>query len=87
MPGAPSASELNALQLFQVFEQHELFGRFEEALPSGERLWWDETSPEWIAGVAGSGRPFYTRLVPGGPAQVPGLVERLAAGCRVVDTA
>ncbi len=73
--------------LFQVLEQHELFGRFEEVLASGERLWWDDTSPEWIAGVAGSGRPFYTRLVPGGLSQVPGLAERLEAGCRVVDTA
>ncbi len=72
--------------VFQVFEQREMFTRFEEVLASGERLWWDETSPEWIAGVAGTGTPFYTRLVPGGLAQVPGLVERLDAGCRIVDT-
>jgi hypothetical protein len=37
--------------------------------------------------VAGTGTPFYTRLVPGGLAQVPGLAERLQAGCRIVDTA
>ncbi|MEX0660024.1 MAG: hypothetical protein WD080_12915, partial [Egibacteraceae bacterium] len=27
--------------LFLVFEQPELFDRFEEVLPSGERTWWD----------------------------------------------
>lgn len=73
--------------VFLVFEQRELFGRFEEVLDSGERLWWDETSPEWIAGVAGTGTPFYSRLVAGGLSRVPGLADRLAAGCRVVDTA
>ncbi|MDP8977877.1 MAG: methyltransferase domain-containing protein [Actinomycetota bacterium] len=73
--------------LVQVLEMPELFDRFERVLPTGERLWWDECSPEWIAGVAGSGAPFYTRLVPGGVEQVPGLAERLAAGGRIVDTA
>jgi len=73
--------------LFTLFEQQELFNRFEQVLSTGERLWWDECSPEWIAGVSKSGRPFYTRLVPGGLAEVPGLVERLEAGCRIVDTA
>ena len=73
--------------VFLVCEAPEMFGRFEASLASGERMWWDDTSPEWIAGVAGTGTPFYTRLVPGGLAQVPGLAERLAAGCRVVDTA
>jgi len=73
--------------VFQVLEQREMFGRFEEHLATGERMWWDECSPEWIAGVAGTGTPFYTRLVPGGLAQVPGLAERLDAGCRIADTA
>jgi SAM-dependent methyltransferase len=73
--------------VFNVLEQHEMFGRFEASLASGERLWWDQTSPEWIAGVAGTGTPFYTRLVPGGLQQVPGLPERLAAGATVVDSA
>lgn len=73
--------------VFTVLEQREMFDRFEEHLASGERMWWDECSPEWIAGVSGTGTPFYTRLVPAGLAQVPGLAERLAAGCRVVDTA
>lgn len=50
-------------------------------------MWWDDTSPEWIAAVAGTGTPFYVRLVPGGLAQVPGLAERLDAGVRIVDTA
>lgn len=72
--------------VFLVLEQRELFDRFEEVLASGERLWWDETSPEWIAGVASTGTPFYARLVPGGLSKVPGLQDRLTAGCRVVDT-
>ena len=43
--------------------------------------------PDWIAAVARAGTSFYTRLIPGGLEQVPGLGERLAAGCRVVDSA
>ena len=73
--------------VFGVLEATEVFPRFEDVLASGRRMWWDDTSPEWIAAVAGTGTPFYTRLVPGGLAQVPGLDDVLAAGCRVVDTA
>jgi len=73
--------------VFTVLEQPEMFDRFEGNLASGERLWWDETSPDWIAEASGTGRPFYTRLVPGGLEQVPGLAERLRQGCTVVDTA
>jgi SAM-dependent methyltransferase len=73
--------------VFLVLEQHEAFDRFEEVLPSGERLWWDQTSPDWIAAVSRTGRPFYTRLIPGGLSQVPGLDGRLANGVRIVDTA
>ena len=73
--------------LFPLMLQPEMFDRFEQALASGERLWWDETSPDWIAGVAATGRPFYTRLLPGALEQVPGLAAQLTAGTRVVDTA
>ncbi len=73
--------------VFTVAEAPEMFGRFEASLSSGERMWWEDTSPEWIAAVSGTGTPFYTRLVPGGLQQVPGLVERLTEGCAVVDTA
>ncbi len=73
--------------IFPVFEQHEMFDRFESVLDSGERLWWDQCSPDWIAGVAGTGAPFYTRLVPGGLGQVPGLLDQLTSGGRIVDTA
>lgn len=73
--------------VFTVLEQHEVFNRFEAVLASGDRLWWDQCSTDWIAGVAGTGTPFYTRLVPGGLDQVPGLSERLTAGARIVDTA
>lgn len=73
--------------LFPTMEQHEMFTRFEQVLASGERMWWDDTRPEWIASVAGTGTPFYTRLVPGGLARVPGLDDVLSAGGRIVDTA
>jgi SAM-dependent methyltransferase len=73
--------------VFPVLEAREMFGRFEAELASGERMWWDDTSPEWIAAVAGTGTPFYTRLVPGGLAQVPGLADALGAGGRIVDIA
>ena len=73
--------------VFGVLEAREVFGRFEEKFATGERMWWEDTSPEWIAAVSGTGTPFYTRLIPGGLDRVPGLAEELAAGCRVVDTA
>ena len=73
--------------VFLVFEQDEMFDRFERVLPTGERLWWDDTRPEWIAGVAGTGAPFYTRLIPDGLAQVPGLETQLEEGARIIDTA
>jgi ubiquinone/menaquinone biosynthesis C-methylase UbiE len=73
--------------VFEVLEQRELFTRFEEVLATGERLWWDECDPAFIRAVSGTGRPFYRRLVPGGLDLVPGLAERLAAGCRVLDSA
>ncbi|SNT43925.1 Methyltransferase domain-containing protein [Asanoa hainanensis] len=73
--------------VFKVLEQPEIFDRFEASLASGERLWWDGCSPEFIAAVGGTGRPFYRRLVPGGLAQVPGLAQLLERGCRVLDTA
>ncbi|HEU5005415.1 MAG TPA: class I SAM-dependent methyltransferase [Jatrophihabitantaceae bacterium] len=73
--------------LFTVLEQDEIFGRFERSLATGERLWWDGCSPDWIDGVAATGLPFYTRLVPAGLTQVPELGTQLAAGCRVVDIA
>lgn len=72
--------------IFAVFEQHELFDRFEEVLGTGRRMWWHDTSTAWIDGVSRSGRPFYTRLVPGGLDRVPGLPRRLAEGGVIVDT-
>jgi SAM-dependent methyltransferase len=82
-----SSSPAYAGGVFGVCEAPEMFGRFEEAFASGERMWWDDTSPEWIAAVSGTGTPFYTRLIPGGLDRIPGVAEALAAGTRVVDTA
>lgn len=73
--------------VFTVLEQPELFDRFEEVLGTGERLWWDGCSAEWITGVASTGMPFYRRLAPTGLSRVPGVAERLEQGCRIVDTA
>ena len=81
------ASPAYAGGVFDVFLRDEMFDRFERVLPSGERMWWDDTSPEWIRAVAETGTPFYVRLVPGGLAQVPGLEARLAEGGTIVDTA
>lgn len=73
--------------VFTVLEQREVFDRFGEVLGTGERLWWDGCSPEWIAGVAATGMPFYRRLAPAGLSRVPGLGDALDAGCRILDTA
>lgn len=73
--------------LFPLINEREMFGRFGENLESGDRMWWNDTSATWIAGVAAAGTPFNTRLIPGGLKQVPGLTEVLEQGCRVVDTA
>jgi SAM-dependent methyltransferase len=81
------ASPAYAGGLFPLALQPEMFTRFGESLGSGERMWWDETSPAWIDGVSRTGRPFYSRLVPAGLSHVPGLAERLESGGRIIDTA
>ncbi|MGH9184143.1 MAG: class I SAM-dependent methyltransferase [Acidimicrobiales bacterium] len=73
--------------LFTTMELPEMFDLFDRSLRSGQRTWWDRTSNEWIAAVAGTGRPFYTRLVPAGLERVDGLADRLAAGARILETA
>lgn len=73
--------------LFGVLGQPELFDIFTDRLRTGERLWWDDCSPEFIAAVSGTGRPFYNRLVPGGLEQVPGLAEILDGDCRILELA
>jgi len=73
--------------LFGVLGQPELFDTFTDRLRTGERLWWDDCSPEFIAAVSGTGRPFYNRLVPGGFGQVPGLADLLGGTCQVLELA
>lgn len=68
-----------------LFTQPEMFDVLARNLTSGERTWWDKTSPEWIQGVSSTGRAFYNRLIPGGLSNVPGLADRLAQGGRVAD--
>ena len=67
-----------------IMVQPEIFDRFAENLPSGKRTWWDQCSPTFIQMVSGTARPFYTRLIPGGLSQVPGLSDRLAQEIRVL---
>jgi hypothetical protein len=52
--------------VFRVLEHPEIFDRFGERLATGERTWWDQCSPDFIAGVSATGLPFYVRLIPGG---------------------
>lgn len=73
--------------LFKVMALPEMFEHFSDALPSGKQVWWNELSPEFIHGVAGTSRPFYTRLLGAGISQVPGLQEALERGVRVVEFA
>ena len=70
-----------------IMTQPEMFDRFAENLPSGKRIWWNETSPQWIQAVSGTARPFYSRLVASGLSKVPGLSEGLAEGGRILDLA
>ncbi len=72
---------------FTLMEQPEMFDRFEANLASGNRAWWDDASPAFIADVADAGRSFYTRLIPNGLSQIPELDERLSRDCRILDTA
>ncbi|NED95554.1 methyltransferase domain-containing protein [Phytoactinopolyspora alkaliphila] len=71
--------------LFEIFSQREAFDRFERVLSSGERLWWDECSSDWITAVSRTAMPFYTRLVPGALDRIPGAAQSLAAGTTVAD--
>ncbi|MGI8792114.1 MAG: class I SAM-dependent methyltransferase [Acidimicrobiales bacterium] len=73
--------------LFGVLGQPELFDIFSDRLKTGERLWWDDCSPEFIAAVSATGRPFYNRLVPGGLSQVPGAAHIVDAECTILELA
>ncbi len=70
-----------------VFSQSEILDDFSANLKSGNRIWWNDTSPEFIDAVSGTGKPFYTRLIPSGLDKVPGLVEKLNNGARVLELA
>jgi len=70
-----------------IMVQPEFFDLFAENLPSGQRIWWDQCSPALIQSVSETARPFYTRLIPGGLARVPGLSDRLDQGARILELA
>jgi SAM-dependent methyltransferase len=73
--------------LFKVLTLPEVFDTFGENFKSGERIWWDQTSPAWIAAVGETGGAFNTRFIPGGISQVPGAADRLTAGGKVLELA
>ena len=73
--------------LFKVLTEPEVFDTFADNFESGERIWWDQTSPKWIAAVGETGGAFNTRFIPGGISQVPGAADRLAAGGKVLELA
>lgn len=73
--------------LFGVLGQPELFDIFTDRIQTGERLWWDQCSPDFIAAVSATGRPFYNRLVPAGLDKVPGVVDIVNSDCRVLELA
>ena len=70
-----------------VFSQPEFFDRFTGALKTGEHIWWEDTSPEFITAVSNTGWPFYNRLIPNGLDKVPGLTAKLSEGAAVVELA
>ncbi len=71
----------------RVIEQPEMFDQFSEKLPTGQRTWWDQCSPNFIQMVSATGRPFYTRLIPNGLSKVRGLSDRLAQESRILELA
>ena len=73
--------------LFKVLTEPEVFDIFTENFESGERIWWDQTSPAWIAAVGETGGAFNTRFIPGGISQVPGAADRLATGTKALELA
>lgn len=70
-----------------VFGQPEIFDNFSKNLKSGKRVWWDDTSHEFIHAVSGTGLPFYNRLIPAGLEKVPGLTDKLNGGAKALELA
>ncbi len=92
------SSELQALLLDEnfpgwvgglpaVFLQPEMFDNFAKNIITRDRTWWDKCSSDWINSVGKTARPMYTRLIPGGINQIPGLSDKLMAGARVLELA
>jgi len=76
-------SYLGALPV--ILKQREVFDQFAENLESGERLWWNDCSPQTINAVSNTGWSFYVRLIPGGLDQIPGMGEVLAGSPRIAE--
>jgi SAM-dependent methyltransferase len=73
--------------LFTVMSQPDMFDGFSSNLPSGDQVWWDELSNDFVKGVAATGAAFNNRFIPGGISQVDGAEERLDAGGSLLEMA
>jgi hypothetical protein len=71
--------------LSYVLLQPEMFDFFGKNLASGERVWWDQCSPEFIKGVSRTGGPFYTRLMAHGFERIPGISNLLNDSARIME--
>jgi len=67
--------------------QPEIFDLFAEKLPTGEQIWYDQLRPSYIQMISQTTRSFYTRLIPGGLSQVPGLSDKLSQRARILELA
>jgi SAM-dependent methyltransferase len=73
--------------LFKVLTEPEVFDVFAENFKTGERIWWDQTSPAWIAAVGETGGAFNTRFIPDGINRVQGAADHLGSGTKVLELA
>lgn len=65
----------------------ETFLDLRDFLKTGQREWWSDFSPEWIAAVGDTGQAFYGRLLNAVVPQLPVVQAELEAGARVLDLA
>jgi SAM-dependent methyltransferase len=56
-------------------------------LPSGQREWWSDMSPEWIAAVGDTGQVFYRRMLDLVIPKLPAVEAVLRDGGQVLDLA
>ena len=65
----------------------ETFLDLREFIKTGQRKWWSDMSPEWIAAVGDAGQAFYRRLLNLAVPQLPAVQATLERGGTVLDLA